>query len=118
MSEPKNEYQKFADSAVRERLKEEGFGRLRFGLFVGAVGPLSMFLLRAIGQWPPGLWIGRGIMATAPLAIILLIVNFIRMPNESKASPQSLMISFMTLCAAGATIALAKVFELTSIVMP
>jgi hypothetical protein len=52
-------------------------------------------------------------MATAPLAIITLIINFIRLPNDSKASAPALLISLLTLVAAGATIALAKLFELT-----
>ncbi len=93
MTDYKNEYQKYADDAVRNREKEEGFGHLL--------------------KFEPQKWMVMAIMATAPLAVVLLIVNFIRLPNDSKASAPALLISLMTLVGAGATLALAKVFDLT-----
>jgi len=112
MTDYKHEYHKYADDAVRTREREEGFGRLRFSLFLGAAGPLATFLVHLL-KFEPQKWMAMGIMATAPLAIVTLIINFIRLPNDSKASAPALLISLMTLVAAGATIALAKLFELT-----
>jgi hypothetical protein len=110
MTEHKHEYQKFADSAVRARLREEGFGRLRLGLFWAFAGPLAIFLTRVL-HFDLQRWMAIAIIACAPLAIVLLIVNFIRMPNESKASPTTLMILFLTIIGAGANLALANILE-------
>src|SRR6185295_7294295 len=98
MSDYKNEYQKYADDAVRNREREEGFGRLRFNLFIGAAGPLACFALHLL-KFEPQKWMVMGILATAPLAVVLLIINFIRLPNDSKASAPALLISLMTLVA-------------------
>ena len=117
MTEYKHEYQKFADSAVRERAREEGFGRLRLGVFWGVAGSLAVFLIHMLG-WIPPRWVAMAIVGSAPLAIILLIINFIRLPNDCKGSPQALMIGFITLVGAGATIALANFFGLFSIISP
>lgn len=117
MSDYKNEYQKFADSAVRGRAKEEGYGRLRFALFWGVVGPLAIFVSHVL-NFELTKWMAIGVVATAPLAFLLLIVNYIRLPNEEKASAQALIIGFGTLVGAGATIALAHVFDLLKVISP
>ena len=111
MSNYKNEYQKYADDAVRGRASEEGFGRLRFSLFLGLAGPLAILLLR-VTKIEPQKWMIQGIAAAAPLAIILLIVNFIRLPNNDKASAQAIMMSLVTLIGAAANIALLKALDL------
>ena len=117
MTEYKNEYQKFADSAVRERAKEEGLGRLRLGIFWGVAGPLAVFLLHMIKFTPPR-WMAMAIVGTAPLAIVLLIINFIRLPNEVKGTAQALLIAFITVIGAAATITLATMFDLFKIITP
>ncbi len=115
MTDYKNEYQKYADDAVRGREKEEAFGRLRFSMFLGLAGPLLIFLLRVI-KLEPQKWMIMGIAAAAPLAIVLLIVNFIRMPNVHKSSPQALLIGLVTLVGAGANIALLKALDLFQLI--
>ena len=112
MTDHKNEYQKFADSAVRAREKDEGFGRLRFSVFWAVVGSLGIFLLKMLNMMPPHKYLALAIVASAPLALVLLIVNYIRLPNEYKASPQALLLGLITLVGAGATLALASVFNL------
>jgi hypothetical protein len=112
MTEHKHEYQKFADSAVRARLREEGFGRLRLGLFWGAVGPLAIFLTRVLHiEIQDKRWLAIGIVASAPIAIVLAIVNFVRMPNEAKGSPSTIMILLLSIIGAAATLALANIIE-------
>lgn len=113
MSDYKNEYQKFADSAVRGREKDEALGRLRLCVFVGIVGALASFLLKALDMIPPHKYLAYAIVGAAPLAVVLLIVNFIRTPNEYKASAPVLLMGLMTLVGAGATIALATLFGVT-----
>ena len=117
MTEHKNEYQKFADSAVRERAREEGIGRLRLGVFWGVIGSLAI-VGSHLANFEPPRWMAMAIVGTAPLAVVLLIINFIRLPNEVKASPQALMISFMTLIGAAATITLATYFQIFKIINP
>ena len=111
MSDYKNEYQKYADDAVRTRAKEEGFGRLRFNVFIAVAGPLASFLLNLL-KIEPQKWMVMAILGTAPLAVVLLIVNFIRLPNDSKASAPALLMSLMTLAAAAANFAVARYFDL------
>jgi predicted cobalt transporter CbtA len=118
MTDYKNEYQKFADDAVRSREKEEGFGRLRIGIFWGVAGALAVFLTHMLKLHPLPRWAAIAIVGTAPLAVIMLIVNFIRLPNVHKSSPQAIMIGFLTLLAAGATIALSNYFELFKVISP
>jgi hypothetical protein len=118
MTDYKNEYQKFADSAVRERAREEGLGRLRLGVFWGVVGSLAILGTHFTGFEPVPRWAAMAIVASAPLAILLLVINFIRLPNDVKASSTALLISFVTLIGAGATIALANHFELFKIISP
>ncbi len=118
--EYKHEYQKFADSAVMARAREEGFGRLRLGVFWGVVGPLAIMLTRALDFKPPNMpkWMALAIVATAPLAIVMLIINYIRLPNESKGSSQAIMIGFITIAGAAATITLSKLFDIFSVISP
>lgn len=110
MTDYKNDYQKYADDAVRGREREEAFGRLRLSLFLGLAGPLAIFLLR-VTKFEPQKWMIQGIAALTPLAILSLIVNYIRVPNDQKAAPSALMILFVTLVGAAANIALLKMFD-------
>lgn len=109
MTDYKHEYQKYADDAVRSRNREEGFGRLRFSLFLGVAGPLACFLVHLTEFNPPD-WMSKGILALSGLAVITLIINYIRLPNSSKASASALLISLATLVAAGANLAVAKMW--------
>jgi len=120
MNDHKHEYHKFVDSAVRAREQEEGFGRLRLAVFWGIVGPLAIMVTRVLGFKPPDMpkWMAIAIVATVPLAIVLLIINFIRLPNDHKASAQAIMICVITLAGAAATITLSKLFEIFSVISP
>jgi hypothetical protein len=118
MSTYKNEYQKFADSAVNARLKEEGFGRLRLGVFWGVIGPVGIILTRILELKPPPKWMAMALVATAPLAVVLLIINFIRLPNEYKGSAQAILIGLVTLIGAAATVTLSKLFDIFTVISP
>jgi len=113
----KNEYHKFVDSAVMNRAREEGFGRLRVSLFLGWLGALAIFGTHMAKFDMPG-WMAKAAVGAAPLAIVLLIINYIRLPNEVKASAQALSISVLTLVGAGATIFLAAHFGIFKSVTP
>src|SRR5688572_588333 len=111
MSDYKHEYQKFADSAVKSREQEEGFGRLRLAVFLAAAGPLAIFLTRVLHYENMPRWMAIGIVALAPLSVVLMIINYIRLPNEVKASTSAIMMIFMTLLGAAANLVLARVLE-------
>jgi len=112
-----NEYHKFVDSAVMNRAQEEGFGRLRVGLFLGWLGALAIFGTHMAAFEMPR-WMAMGAVGAAPLAILLLIINYIRLPNEVKASAQALMVCLLTLVGAGATIFLAAHFQVFKTINP
>jgi hypothetical protein len=111
---PQNEYQKFADDAIRGREREDGFGRLRLSLFLAAVGPLAMGIIH-VTKIEPAKWMAMGIIGCAPLSILLLIINYIRLPNDAKADTSALMVAFGTLIGAGATIFFARITGLTAL---
>src|SRR5688572_32497154 len=75
MSDYKHEYQKFADSAVKSREQEEGFGRLRLAVFLAAAGPLAIFLTRVLHYENMPRWMAIGIVALAPLSVVLMIIR-------------------------------------------
>lgn len=109
----RHEAHKFADSAVRAREDEEGYGRLRMALFVGMLGPLACAAIKFMSLTPPkqAVW---GILATMPASILLLIMNYIRLPNRLKAGASALTMLFMTLASAGATFVLYHLFSIGS----
>ena len=117
MTDQKNEYNKFVDSAVMARAREAGFGRLRLGVFWGVAGPLAMFGMH-MAKFETPRWLAMALVATAPLAIVLLIINYIRLPNEHKGSPQALMICLITIVGAMANIALATHFGIFKTITP
>jgi hypothetical protein len=109
MTDYKHEYQKYADDAVRSREREEGLARLRMSPFLGIAGALACFVVHLTNfEGPP--WMGKAIVALAPLAIVLLIINYIRLPNDAKLSATAMMIALITLVSAGATGALAMMW--------
>ncbi len=111
MTDYKHEYQKYADKAMKERAQDEGMGRLRTSVFLAAIGPLAIFLTHVLHFTLEQRWMGLAIVGTAPLAVVLLVVNYIRLPNEAKLTPPALMVLFLTLIGAGANIALANIME-------
>src|SRR4030095_16918521 len=117
MTDPKNEYNKFVDSAVMARPREAGFGRLRLAAFWAVAGPLAMFGMH-MAKFEMPRFLAIALVATAPLAIVLLIINYIRLPNEHKASPPAMMICLITILGAGANIALATHFGIFKTIPP
>lgn len=109
----RHEAHKFADSAIRSREDEEGYGRLRMALFVAALGPLSAVAIKFLNLTPPkqAVW---AILATMPASVLLLITNYIRLPNRLKTGTQALTLAFMALLAAGSTFVLYHLFSLSS----
>lgn len=107
----KHDYHKYADEQVRGRQEGDAMGRLRMALFIAALGPGSSILMHTIG-FTPSNFIRYGVQGTAILAVILLIVNFIRLPGPTKGSPMAVSVLILTLLAAAANYPLARFFSL------
>jgi len=108
----KNEYQKYADDQVRARELGEAMGRLRLAVFVAALGPMSCVLLHLMQITPEGNNIRYGILATIPAALLLLIINYARLPGASKLSKTAVGVLALTLGLAASTYLVARMFSL------
>ena len=105
----KQDYHKFADRQVNDRAEGDAMGRLRLAVFVGALGPGAAIVLHTI-KYEPSSFIRTAMILTIPVALLLLIVNFIRLPGKTKSTPAALTIVLITLACAGATFPLVKTF--------
>jgi len=105
MSKYVYEAHKYADEASLERKREEGFGRLRLALFWGFLGTIAITVVKATHYTPPR-WLAWAILGTAPIAIVVFSINYIRLPIDCKVKPSALVMGFITLTFAVATTAL------------
>ena len=105
----KHDYHKYADQQVNDRAHGDAMGRLRLSAFVAAIGPGACILMHTI-KYEPSSLIRNGVILTIPVALILLVVNFIRLPAKAKGSPVAVSILLITLLASAATYPLVRAF--------
>ena len=105
------DYRKYADSEVRRRALETGLSRLWTAAFVAALGPLGTGVIHLLSL-TPGPWARWGILASAPLGVLLAIVNYARLPEVARARGRANRILLLTFVLAGATLLLAVQFSL------
>ena len=105
----KADYHKFADRQTDDRTEGDAMARLRLSLFVAALGPGSIILAHTL-KYQASPFIQKFILGTIPVSLILLVVNFIRLPNKTKGTAPALTITLMTLAAAAATYPLFKTY--------
>ncbi len=105
----KNDYHKFVDRQIDDRTHGDAMGRLRLAIFVAALGPGACILLHTI-KYEPSSFIRTAIILTIPLSLLILMVNFIRLPGKAKGSAAALSVLLFTLMAAGATYPLVRTF--------
>lgn len=111
MVDPKT-FHKFEDEAVRIRAVEEAQGRLRTSLFVGMVGPILVgiaHLFDKLGSTPWG-WMQFVAYASAPLGFLLMLINWIRVPEFGKFNKQTVTLVFITILACASTVPLILMF--------
>jgi hypothetical protein len=107
------EFEKFKDEAVRARELDEALARLRTSLFVAALGPAAIGAAWALEALPFGRReIAWGVLATVPLAGLLFVINYFRLPAEGKVSRAALSILLLTAAAAAGTLILAGRFSI------
>lgn len=105
------EAHRYADEGLLDREREEIYGRLRLALFWGFLGTMALTFVKATHYTPPR-WLAWAIIATAPVAIIVFILNYLRLPTVHKSEWSALVIGFITLTIAAATMTLTHVFSL------
>ncbi len=109
---PDKDYQKFADDAVHTRALEDGISRLRMALFVAALGPLGIGAIRLFNVQQPAAWMKYGILGTAPVGFLLLLINFVRMPAAGKFGKITFVTAALTIAACAGTLFLTRHFSL------
>lgn len=107
------EAHRYADEGAREREQEEVYGRLRLALFWGFLGLMAITVVKAIHFAPPQ-WLAWVIIGTAPIAVIVFVVNYLRLPTDCKLEGSVLVMGFITLSLAAGTTALTRIFSLLS----
>lgn len=108
---PPPEYEKFKDSAVLAREEEAGIGRVRMALFVAALGPIAILLNHTL-QLTASRNLRLGMILTAPAALVLLAINYARLPGRLRGSKAALAVLVMTLVCIAATLVLWQHFGL------
>lgn len=111
MSSKPPEYEKFKDDAIRSRELDTAIGRVRTALFVAFLGPIGAVLIHYFKLNVPR-EAKFVVVATAPVALVLLLINYARIPGAGKASKQALSILFLTLGAIATTLFLVPYFKL------
>ncbi len=95
-------HDKYADQSVRDRLLEDSIARLRGALFTAAIGPLAIGAFYFMKYQPPA-WMKVAVVATAPLAFLLLMISYFRIPGAGKTTGRAVRILLLTLALAIAT---------------
>jgi len=108
----KLEFEKFKDDAVIWREREAAVSSLNFSTFISAIGPLAIVLLKFTNKLPVGATVGYGIMATAPLGLLLTIVNFFRTPSDYRKAKPVMRALLLSIAAAVATFVLSGLWGL------
>jgi hypothetical protein len=103
----KLEQEKFRDEAVIYREREAAVASLNMSTFLTAIGPLAIFLLKIVNKLPVGSFMGYLILASAPIGLILTMVNYFRTPKDFRGSKLIVRAMAIAVAAAAATFVLA-----------
>ena len=98
---------KFRDDAVVYREREAAIAALSFSTFITSIGPLGVVLMKAVNAIPVGAFMGTFLYATAPLGLLLTVINYLRTPKDFRGSKLVLRKLLFALLFAVATFALA-----------
>lgn len=101
------EQEKFKDDAMIWREREAAVSSLNLSSFVAAVGPLAIILLKAVNQLPVGATTATVIYATAPVGLILTLINWARTPKDYRGAKPVTRAVLIAVAAAVGTFVLA-----------
>ena len=106
------EQEKFKDEAVMYREREAAMARLHLSVFVAALGPLGIGLLKMVNQLPVGSTLSWILLATAPVGGLLSFLNWGRIPSDYRKSKPAVQALISGIGAAVATFVMAGYFGL------
>lgn len=108
----KMEFEKFKDDAVIWREREAAVSALSLSTFVAAIGPLAIFLMKTVNKLPLSNGWAYAIYATAPVGLLLTIINWIRTPSDYRHAKPVLRCLVISIAAAVGTFVMAGYFGL------
>jgi hypothetical protein len=98
----KDYQERYAERARDDHAREDAFSRLNSAPFVALLGPLAIAVVWALSfELPKGAKLG--IVATAPAALLLLVLNALRLPVTALFSRRTLGVAATTIALAAAT---------------
>lgn len=103
----KLEQDQWKDEAIIHREREAAVSSMNLSSFVSAIGPLFIVLLKAVNKLPVGPVMGYIIIATAPLGLLLTVINWARTPGDYRMSKLITRAALLSLGAAIGTFVLA-----------
>ncbi|HEX7901652.1 MAG TPA: hypothetical protein VF950_28090 [Planctomycetota bacterium] len=103
----KHEQLKFRDEAMIFREREAAVAALSFSTFITAIGPLGIMLMKVVNGIPVGWFAAYCLYATAPLGLLLTMINYFRTPKDFRGSKLVLRPVLIAVAAAVATFVLA-----------
>ncbi len=109
---------KFRDDAIVYREREAALAALSFSTFITSIGPLGVTLMKVVNAIPVGAFMGTLLYATAPLGLLLTVINYFRTPSDFRGSKLVLRSVLIAVAAAVATFILAGYWGLTKKVGP
>lgn len=111
MARNPKEYEKFKDEAVRDRELVAAMGRLHLAQAVAFLGPLAIIVMKVLDYTPPKNLM-YAVLATAPLGIVILAINYFRLPPDAMGSKPALTVLILTIIAGAATLVLSHRFSM------
>ena len=104
---------KFRDDAIVYREREAAVAAMSFSTFITSIGQLGIVLMKVVNAIPVGAFMGTLLYATAPLGLLLTVINYFRTPSDFRGSKLILRSLLLAVLAAGATFVLAGYWGLT-----
>ena len=98
---------KFRDDAVIYREREAALAALHFSTFIASIGPLGVVLMKVVNAIPVGAFMGTLLYATAPIGLVLTVINYFRAPKDFRGSKLVLRTVLFAVVLAVATFVLA-----------
>jgi len=106
------EFEKFKDEAVIFREREAAVASVSFSTFVSAIGPMGIGLLAITKSLPTVPIVAWIILASSPLGLFLLLVNWLRTPKDFRGAKPILRAILLSVVAAASTWVLVGMFPL------
>jgi hypothetical protein len=98
---------RYRDEAIIVREREAAVAAMNMSTFVTAIGPMGIFLMKAVKALPVGAGLAYFIYATVPLGLALTLINFFKTPKDYRGSKLILRAVLLSVAMAVTTFVLA-----------